>query len=86
MAELDKQSGKAEINNYLKSIEGVRLDKDAQLKLVERLNVRGKDGVLRKTPKALNKWLMENDYDYIIINKKFKIEGKLEARWIVELN
>lgn len=86
MAELDEQSGKAEINNYLKSIEGVRLDKDAQLKLVERLNVRGKDGVLRKTPKALNKWLMENDYDYIIINKKFKIEGKLEARWIVELN
>ena len=86
MAELDKQSGKNEINKYLESLEGVRLDKEGQKELIEKLDVRGKNGALRKTPKALNKWLMENDYDYIIINKKFKIEGKLEARWIVELN
>ena len=64
-------------------LRGGRLDKDAQLELVERLNVRGSNGALRKTPKALNRWLLENDYDYVITTKQYKLAGVRYTGWLV---
>ena len=78
----EKKRFEQEVIPYLESIVGQRLDKEGRNELVEKLNVRV-DGKLKKTVKPINKWLVENDYNYIIINKKFKIEGKLEARWLV---
>ena len=63
------------MDSYLQSIKDVRLDKDAQLKLVERLNVKGSNGALRKTPKVLNDWLIKNGYDYVITTNQYKLGG-----------
>ena len=83
LAERDEQNFRNEMNNYLQSIEGVRLDKDAQLELVERLNVRGSNGALRKTPKALNRWLLENDYECVITTNQYKLGGVRCTGWMV---
>lgn len=83
LAERDEVSGKNELVAYLESIEGVRLDKDAQLELVEKLNVKGSNGMLRKTPKALNMWLLENNYDYVVISKRGESKGVKYTYWTV---
>lgn len=70
LGERDKINGTNEINEYLESLVDIKLNKQQQLELIEKLNVRGKDGVVRKTVKPLNRWLSENGFDYIIVNKK----------------
>lgn len=69
LAERDEQTGKNEIANYLESLEGMRLDKEARNELVEKLNVRV-DGKQKKTIKPINTWLSENGYEFVIVDKR----------------
>ena len=79
----EKKRFEQEAIPYLESIVGQRLDKDTQLELVKKLNVRGKDGILRKTPKALNKWLNENGFNFVITTKQYKVSGVKHTGWLV---
>ena len=83
LAEKDEQNFRNQMDSYLQSIKDVRLDKDAQLKLVERLNVKGSNGALRKTPKVLNDWLIKNGYDYVITTNQYKLGGVRYTGWKV---
>lgn len=79
----EKKRFEQEAIPYVESIVGQRLDKDTQLELVKKLNVRGKDGILRKTPKVLNKWLNENGFNYVITTKQYKVKGVKYTGWLV---
>ncbi len=71
-----------EIKEYLPSLVDVKLDKEQRNKLVEKLNVRGKNGELRKTVKPINAWLMENGFDFIIESKR--VGRKKITIWIIK--
>ena len=72
MGLIDEQNGTNEIKEYLESLVDIKLDKEQRNELIEKLNVRGKNGEMRKTVKPINQWLMENKFDYIIIDKRGK--------------
>lgn len=83
LAERDEANGTNEIKAYLECLVDIKLDKEQQKELIEKLNIRGKNGELRKTVKPINAWLMENGFNYMIVNKKVSVNGNKFNAWIV---
>ena len=58
------------------------MNKEQRQTLIEKLNVRGKDGTLRKTVKPINEWLMKNKFNYVIESKR--VGKERNTVWIIK--
>lgn len=74
-----------EINNYLESIIGVRLDKENKEKLINVLDIKVNARQI-KSYKRLSEELLKLNIQYKIVSKRVKKQGKLCRVWIVEKN
>ena len=79
----DEVEGQNLFNEYLSSIEGKELDKEAQDKLIEKIGLRNNKGRLIKSISLLNNYLSEEKLGYQIITKRNRIDGKQVTFWIV---
>lgn len=82
MGLIDEENGTNEIKDYLEKLVDIPLNKEQRQMLIEKLNVRGKDGELRKTIKPINEWLMKNKFNYVIESKRLGKERN--TVWIIK--
>ena len=82
LEELEEMQLKDKLAMYLDSILDQRLDKEKQLELIDRINVRV-DGKQQTSYGKLNIGLQMLELPYIIISKRVKENGKLNTVWIV---
>lgn len=76
------------LDSYLNSITGVKLYKDEQKELIERIGLKDKRGRIQKSIKQLNLYLSENKFNYVIESKTSSsiINGKKKSirYWIIQ--
>jgi hypothetical protein len=77
-----KEKEQKELDNYLNSIINIKLYKNEQKELIEKIGLKDARGRLQKSIGQLNVYLIEN-CNKSIISKRVKIDNKLNTIWIV---
>ena len=80
--EIELQKKQKELKEYLETLVGKRLYKEDREELIEKVDLRDSRNRLPKSISAINSYLIEN-YNYNVISKRVKIDGKQLRVWIV---
>jgi hypothetical protein len=71
-----------ELYNYLDSVINIKLFKDQQKELIEKIGLKDARGRLQKSIGQLNAYLIEN-FNKSILSKRIKLNNQLHTVWIV---
>lgn len=82
LEELKKYKLKGELELYLDEIKNIKLDKEKQEELIDKIGLIDKRGRLQKSISQLNAYLIEN-YNLSIISKRVSIDNKRKTVWII---